>query len=101
MTKSTSAAAGPLTATSAAGRRGASGEMTLPRQGIRVRVLPVPSPLASDASHLDLLADPRDDLVERLGQRGRRLEPQHSPRLLDRRDAPLDIIRIGRVAGVP
>src|SRR6478736_1308959 len=45
-----------------------------------------------DRALLDGLADPGDHLVEHLVQRRRRLEAEHVPRLLDRRDAALHVV---------
>ena len=52
-------------------------------------------------SDLDLPADPWDDLVQRLRQRRRRLEPEHPACLLDGRDALLHVVRVRLVRDVP
>ena len=57
-----------------------------------------PGAPASDTPDLDLLSDPRDDLVERLGERRRGLEAEQPPRLLDRGDALLHVVGVGLVA---
>src|SRR5579883_2723665 len=54
----------------------------------------------SDVPVPDLLLDPWDHRVEDIAQGRRRPVAKHPLRLLDIRDALLNVVRIGRVAGV-
>src|SRR2546426_4490440 len=49
----------------------------------------------------ELLGDPRDDLVERLLQRSRRLEAQQLLRLPNGRDSPANVVPVGLVRDDP
>src|SRR3954452_9765420 len=71
--------------------RSASRPGTFSRRAARGAPHTAPTP-SSDAPQLDLLADPGDDLVQRVGERGRRLEAEQSSHLLGGGDPLLDVV---------
>src|SRR5437867_9917247 len=68
-----------------------------PPRCIRARSATAPS----DHALFELLGDPRDDLVERLLQRSRRLEAQQLLRLPNGRDSPANVVPVGLVRDDP
>src|ERR1700692_434093 len=58
----------------------------------RIRTGAAPAEDRLDRPRSDRLLDPWDDLVEHLIERGRGLEAEHAPRLLNGRNPPLDVV---------